>query len=129
LLLADNTLSRNDNGVVSDSSTSLQWQDNISSVKKDWEDAIGYCSDLTLDGYSDWRLPNKNELLSIVDYSKYNPSIKEDVFQNIESSYCWSSTTYATNTSNAWNVDFDNGYARNGTKDNSLCVRCVRVGQ
>ena len=82
LLLAD--FSRdNTKQIVTDSITKLQWQDDSDarSVKKSWQGAISYCEDLSLGGYSDWRLPNKNELISIIDYSTYKPAM-DGVFQN-----------------------------------------------
>ena len=71
-----------------------------------------YCENLTLPagGYSDWRLPNRNELQSIVDYSRYNPAIDTTYFPGTVASYYWSSTTYAYSTSIAWNVYFGYGY-------------------
>ena len=38
----------------------------------------------------------------------------------------WSSTSYAADTTNAWNVNFDNGNVNNNDKGNSNYVRCVR---
>jgi hypothetical protein len=120
-------------GVVTDSITTLQWQDDYSdnsgSVKDaNWTDAIGYCENLSLDGYSDWRLPNKRELISIVDYSVYNPSL-DSTFENNTSSNYWSSTSYASNSDNAWIMVMSNGYTHYNLKTNSLYVRCVRGGQ
>lgn len=40
--------------------------------KYTWEQALTYCENLVLGVYSDWRLPNRNELQSLVDYSRYN---------------------------------------------------------
>ncbi len=119
-------------GIVTDSQTNLQWQDdysdNSSTIKTAiWTDAIGYCEALDLDG-TDWRLPNKKELLSIVDYAADAPSISS-VFDNTASLNFWSSTTYAIYTDRAWIVNFGNGYS--GTYDkatNSYNVRCVRAG-
>ncbi len=37
----------------------------------------------------------------------------------------WSSTTYAPNTTNAWNVNFNNGNVNNNNKTNPYYVRCV----
>ncbi|MEK6545234.1 MAG: DUF1566 domain-containing protein [Nitrospinota bacterium] len=39
------------------------------------ESAITYCEGLSLGGYNDWRLPSDMELMSIVNYGMYNPSI------------------------------------------------------
>ena len=124
-LLAD--FSRNSAGVVTDSATNLQWQDNIEPVGKTWQEAINYCEDLTLDG-DNWRLPNLNELTSIVDDTVYNPSISS-VFNHTTSYNYWSSTTTADGTSHAWSVYFYDGYQNYGNKTNSYFVRCVRAGQ
>jgi len=116
--------------VVVDSSSSLEWQDNTTPVKKSWKGAIDYCENLSLGGKNDWRLPNINELLSIVDDSKYNPAINSS-FINFTSSYYWSSTTIANNSSHAWNIDFNYGTVSHYyyKKTNKFYVRCVRAGQ
>jgi len=125
-LLAD--FSRNnDTQIVTDNETGLQWQDN-ESVSKTWKSAIDYCENLTLGSYEDWRLPNINELTSLVDDSKSNPSI-DTVFQYTASNLYWSSTTYARDSLNAWLVDFSNGYQYNVSKYYNFYVRCVRAGQ
>jgi hypothetical protein len=122
-------LSRDSNGIVTDISTNLQWQDDISSVQKKWSEAINYCENLSLGGQNDWRLPNKNELISIVDYAKYGSAIKENIFQNITSSDYWSSSSYASNSSDAWGVYFNYGNVLNYNKIDSYYVRCVRDRQ
>ncbi len=116
-------------GVVTDSVTSLQWQDdysdNAGNIKTaTWTQAIDYCEASTLGGYTNWRLPNKKELLSIVDYTTFTPAISS-VFQNTSSGAYWSSTTGAGGTSGAWLVGFydgGTGYGLTSTYD----VRCVR---
>jgi hypothetical protein len=40
----------------------------------------------------------------------------------------WSSTENAGNSTNAWNVNFDNGNVNNDDKNNPLRVRAVRGG-
>ena len=57
-----------DDEIVRDSSTNLIWQKDYE-VNKTWEEALSYCENLNYAGYSDWRLPNRNELVSLVDYS------------------------------------------------------------
>jgi len=135
ILIATNllfgTLSRNAE-IVSDSATGLQWQDDaiVASTTRTWTDAIGYCENtLVLGGYTDWRLPNKKELLSIVDRSRYAPAIDNTIFVNTASSYYWSSTTDASYTSNAWGVYFSYGDSLNRYKTLNGYVRCVRGGQ
>jgi predicted phosphohydrolase len=121
------------NGVVSDNATNLEWQDDYSdnggTIKESsWSNAISYCETLTLDGKNDWRLPNLNELTSLVDYTKFNPSI-DVIFQNTNSSYYWSSTSRSNVNGDAWVVYFNNGNQTYYNKDSSYYVRCVRAGQ
>ena len=110
-----------------DSETGLEWQaENIGEMT--WDDAVKYAKKLTLNGKSDWRLPTRKELFSLVDGEKYNPCCKTDKL-NCVSSYYWSSTTYAFNTSSAWLVNFSYGSVSNGNKSVNVYVRCVRGGQ
>ena len=46
--------------------------------------------------------------------------------KRFNSSNYWSSTTNASNTSNAWNVNFNNGNDNANNKTNTNFVRCVR---
>ena len=119
-----------ENEIFQDNQTGLTWQDNsdVKIVQKDWSEANEYCANLTTGEYSDWRLPNYNELLSIIDYEKYNPAIKKG-FKNVASDYYWSSSPNVSNSSEAWGVNFEVGYAYYGYKSDSYHVRCVRGRQ
>ena len=137
--------------VVTSLRTGLMWQDDAAAetVRKRWltelnyykcenegthcEDTAGdtaatYCTDLTLGGYSDWYLPNKEELSGIVK-SSTAPTISS-VFQHTASRRYWSSTANADDSRYAWHVSFyDGGQYYYGGKTASLYVRCVRAGQ
>jgi len=114
--------------IVTDSTTSLQWQDDAIGSTMDWQSAINHCEALTLESYSDWRLPNINELKTIIDRTKVSPAIV-DGFENASSNDYWSSTTYEGNKNLAWDVDFYSGSTNYSYKGNSYYVRCVRAGQ
>lgn len=59
-----------------DTKTKLIWQRATSDKKYNWQDAQSYCQNLKLGGLSSgWRLPTKEELLSIVDKSSSQRSI------------------------------------------------------
>ena len=113
--------------VFVDSKTGLTWQDNsaVKETKMTWQDAKSYCSELSLGGYSDWRLPNIKELQSIVDISRYNPAIKKG-FKYVSTYEYWSSSVSVLNTKYAWVVDFKNGFTNSNDKTDKYYVRCVR---
>jgi len=67
---AQNNFIDNLDDTVSDMAASLMWQKNDSLVSYDWDEAINYCENNNLAGYSDWRLPNAKELQSLVDYTR-----------------------------------------------------------
>jgi len=58
----------NGNGTITDNVTGLTWQKEDDNIERAWDNANTYCDDLTLGGYSDWRLPSDMELMSIVNY-------------------------------------------------------------
>lgn len=114
--------------VVTDNVSGLMWQDDAIGSTMNWVTALTTCENLTLGGYTDWRLPNYNELYYLADRSKTNPAISP-VFTQVVSGYYWSSSTYARDTSNARSVYFYNGNDYWNFKTDSVYVRCVRGGQ
>jgi len=116
--------------IVTDSKTKLMWQDNAdaSSITRNWQGAIDYCEALNFGGYTDWRLPNINELKSITDRTRNNHAINP-AFVNVTTNYYWSSTSISGHTHYAWVVLFYNGDVYDGNKDHNSYLRCVRAGQ
>ncbi len=100
-----------------------------------WKNAKKICS--ALGG----RLPSRDELMAEVikcggewknwEKNKKNTSYQACCKNNgfFSSSFYWSSTTYASGTSNAWIVYSGNGYDGNYDESYSHFVRCVRAGQ
>lgn len=110
---------------VIDKDTDMMWQDNSTIVEKDYNGAMNYCKNLSLDGYNDWRLPNIDELISITDKNRYKPAIKK-IFKNTENTWYWSSSKYKGDSSDAWIVYFYDGGDRYNYVSNTHYVRCVR---
>jgi hypothetical protein len=100
------------------------WQQATAPGTYNWEEALTYCENLTLPagGYSDWRLPNRNELQSIVDYSRFNPAIDTNFFSDTAAAYFLSSTSSPA----AWSVAFNNGTVYYWHKGSRGYVRAVR---
>jgi len=94
---------KNSDGTVTDELTGLVWLRNADAFGRlSWDAAIKACDTLEAGrhGLSDeskagqWRLPNVNELRSLIDYSQFSPAIAKDhPFENVRSSLYWSSTS------------------------------------
>ncbi len=119
----------NGDGTVTSLSTGLMWQQATVPDTYIWQDALAYCEGSNLAGYGDWRLPNRNELQSIVDYSRNGPSVNTAFFPGTATSDFWSSTTYVGNKRYVWAQSFNNGNQGNVIKSDSHYVRSVRSGQ
>jgi hypothetical protein len=102
-----NQFIENKKDTVLDQSTTLVWQQKDSFNQMNFVEALGYCENLSLAGFDDWRLPNVKELQSIVDYSKSpstsNSASINSIFsttaiknENNKKDYAnyWSSTTH-----------------------------------
>lgn len=128
----DSMYTDNNDGTVFDTNTGLMWQkcplglsgaDCATGTQQqlDWQAALNAANNNTNSGYTDWRLPNKNELNSLIEYACYSPAINESVFPGLpsnrgdEPNFFWSSTpvtssaTGSSSVTAAWFVDFNNG--------------------
>jgi hypothetical protein len=134
---ANSALVDNNDGTVTDTATGLIWQksgptnQSGAAIALTWEEALAYCEKLELNEKDDWRLPNVNELQSIVDYRFYNPSVDVTFFPDTQSEPYWSSTTYAPDNGIAWDISFFNGdvLVNYRSKLETRYVRAVRGGQ
>ena len=153
----DHNYTRDDgNEIVTDHVTGLQWQDDLTAgtTQKPWleniryercteendpflkivkcsvtvgDTAASYCTNLVLGGETDWRLPTRKELVSLSVYGQSSPAM-DAIFQNVDISRYWSSTTVSGYLSNVWVVSTFNGNYGILTKDENYSVRCVRAG-
>lgn len=74
-----------------------------------------------------WRLPTKDELMTLLDKTKKKPMIDGNAFPNTPSAMFWSTRPETKDNLNAWIVDFSRGhvFGNNGTK--SPYLRLVRA--
>jgi hypothetical protein len=117
----------NKDGTVTDNITGLMWQQAVSSTTTyTWSQTVAYCPNLALAGHSDWRLPLRIELVSIVDFGVTSgATINAAYFPSTPASGFWSSSPLAGSSSYAWGVNFDYGDTSGGVSG-SRYVRCVR---
>ncbi len=125
---------------ATDNLTGLMWPKNanLPNGTRNWQGALDYVASINsgagLCGYTDWRLPNRKEIRSVIDYSEFEPALPlNNPFINVQSSYYWSSTTYADDTSRAWLISIWEGPFFGGmsfgVKTFAFYVWPVRSGQ
>jgi hypothetical protein len=115
-----------DNATVKDHKTGLLWQSADDGLTRNWADANQYCGDSGLGGYDDWRLPQIEELQTIVDYSRSNPSA-DPVFK-CRSKIYWTGGSKNGSSDGSWYVSFSDGKTSWHSQTNNHYVRCVRGG-
>ncbi|MBF0339084.1 MAG: DUF1566 domain-containing protein [Nitrospirae bacterium] len=133
--LSDNTT------IVTDNLTGLVWTKDagIPTVGSsctggymNWAAALNYVACLNTSsylGYTDWRLPNRKELMSLLNRGTFAPSLPSShPFTNVQGNAYWSSTTYAANTGKAWAVYIYDGVEAAYDKTYNNSAWAVRGG-
>ena len=107
-------------GTVTDGVTGLMWKQCPEGLEGSdcsigaaglliWGGSMKRARDSDFAGYTDWRLPNMKELLSIVAFDQSSPAINTTVFPGTTEIF-WSSTPkYVTTGSQSYVVDFAKG--------------------
>ncbi|MBF0524023.1 MAG: DUF1566 domain-containing protein [Deltaproteobacteria bacterium] len=129
----------NGNGTVTDTTTQLVWlQDAGWGGPKNWSTAASRAAEVQngipfslTDGSQagQWRLPTKDELVALTTGTEAIRSSSMYLFTGIQSSYYWSSTTFAYFPGYAWAVDMTDGYVGYVNETNIAFIWPVRGGQ
>lgn len=133
----------NGDGTVADNLTGLVWLRNANCFgQRNWDQAMAdpsglaspscNLSDGSLSG--DWRLPNINELYSLISYESEDYSTPPipggHPFVNLEQAQYWASTTLGQDSERAWSQSFTGGGMHSYYKDDTdKYVWPVRGGQ
>ena len=108
---------------VLDKLTGLVWSKNANlyGFPVTWKDALTYIREMNEKsdlGYNDWRLPNRREMHSLMDYQIRKPSLPQDhPFENYFLGWYWTSTSAAINPAYAWYVHLEGARMFFGGKD------------
>jgi len=121
--------------VILDRTTGLEWQAPPSNQITEtlWKEALEECETSSYGNHNDWRLPNVNELRSLVDYDESSMAVHPDIeeyFVGVDKERYWSSSPYIEKAYYAWAVNFESGPVEKGAMAYmTYSVRCVRGGQ
>lgn len=123
----------NSDGTLADNATGLVWEKctygqigvecSGDPSTTTWDEALLYCLSSETGGYTDWRLPNIKELLSLIDYSGDPPGF---YYPFSQTGFYWSSTTSMFFLNGAW--VYNNGFnaLTESSKGTYYYTRCVR---
>ena len=114
---------------VCDNDTGLYWVKAPDATPRNHATALTHCAGLNLGNSQTYRLPEVKELISLVDYSQFNPALPAGhPFSGVQSSFYWSASTSAIIPADAWIVNFGNGFVFTSFKTDSFFVWCARSG-
>ena len=108
---------------ILDRLTGLVWSRdaNINTFPCTWQESFQQIKELSREyygGYSNWRLPNRNELRSLMSYQARKPPLPDDhPFTNVFLGWYWTSTTAVINPAYAWSVHLEGARMFYGRKD------------
>ena len=118
--------------MVVDEATGLMWQKSGSDTSLTYKEAQSYIMQLNAQqfaGYSDWRVPTIQELMSLLEPTEKNDDLYiEQVFDKTQR-YCWSADRMEESEHSfcpAWYVNFNYGYVYCYPVGSNLYVRAVR---
>ena len=109
--------------VVADSATGLAWTKEYTSISMTWQSALIYCEELNYAGHADWRLPNIDELKTLINRGRYSPASD---FPDMPSMLFWSSSSRVSGISYAWSLGLGSGTVTSNFKTDNIYARCVR---
>ena len=97
-------------------------------VKCDTYSYVRAINEQKLCGYSDWRLPTREEMETLVDYNttENDATINKAYFPEAVPSWYWTATENPQRENFAWYVLFRNGVALNDLKERPKHIRLVR---
>ncbi|MCU4675973.1 DUF1566 domain-containing protein [Catenovulum sp. 2E275] len=129
-------------GVVTDADTGLMWSIcnlgetwsadekicNGSAKSYIWQDALKQSQQNRVANFSDWRLPNIKELMSIIERQCAEPAVNLALFPTTKNEPYWTSTpVFNSNSDNqVWAVQFKEGSNHESLKSRTALTRLVR---
>lgn len=121
-------------GEAYDRKTDLTWQ--RCSIGQHWKDGTGCVGvikqvtwdEATAQASKGWRVPSKDELLTLISPSCHKPAINEEVFPDMELDKLWYWTSSDNGPFLAWLVDFADGQSNSFDRTDLGTLRLVRDG-
>jgi len=131
LTLMDNATA---DGRVRDNVTGLMWEQKTlenEPMLHTFDDAVAYCEDLSLGGYSDWRMPTRKEYSTLLNSGRVSPALDTDYFpyyttEEQDAFYYWTASAYHDDPQQVWTMLLAFGLIDKKPTTGRHKVRCVR---
>ena len=125
-------------GTVTDNDTGLMWKQCAEGLSGStcttgvadtlaWQAALGRATNSTFAEYNDWRLPDLEELRSIVAYDRHTPSINAATFPATGGVIYWSSSPNVANGTDSLGINLNHGVDVSAARSATHQVRLVRT--
>lgn len=141
--------SASDDCIFYDRMTQLYWSESFPApataptmTSSNWAFAVNRCDALTFGGFTDWRMPTQNDMMTAILHSirdlgykggtSATASNNSNFISSVDDHYFWTSTSGSANTAYAWQYFMADGTAKVAQKSNSftgsynyttICVR------
>ncbi len=124
--------------IVHDNRTGLDWEvkscdsssDRFFQKQWTWEEFnkqyIDMLNEEKFAGFTDWRVPSKDELRSLIDYRSINPAYNADIFKNLLADDYWCGVSYGLRADCGWVINLNLGSATAKNKALKSCCMAVR---
>jgi hypothetical protein len=106
---------------VVDVKQNLEWQDDEEHIELKWKLAKGHCSQMRLNGFKDWRVPTKKELVNLFQ----NKKLKQK-FTYLEDAIYWTSVIDEKDEINAYTIYSANAFVSVSDRCDQNFIMCVR---
>ncbi|WP_428564298.1 MAG: DUF1566 domain-containing protein [Solidesulfovibrio sp. DCME] len=131
--IPESTYAVNPDGItVRDTTTGLVWERAGSDAFMNWKDAMAWCEAQDTAGKTDWRLPNKKELETLVYDAGVPPlAIAPEFIEPSTGRRYWSGSPFVGPRNESWTIHFDyaKGVYIGNLRESRYYVRCVRGGE
>jgi len=118
--------------IVLDCLTGLVWtmDANLAEFPVTWQEALDHIKEMNRRkafGFTDWRLPNRRELRSLMSHQTRKPALPQGhPFRNVFSGWYWTSTSAAINPAYAWYIHMEGARMFYGAKTQFFLLWPVR---
>jgi hypothetical protein len=110
---------------VVDATSGLMWERSNAEVAP-WDTQVARCAGLAAGGFTDWRMPTRLEMLTVIDAGRTAPALDTSVFLDAQPGFYWLGQELDGVPSSAWFFGGSDANLSWNGKDAFCSAKCVR---